>query len=458
VKKKRAILVIFLSCLLALAFLAFFGIRRTGIEALQSRVSQNLKNGASSGQVMSFLDVQQLEHTRLIKAEFTQLGGNQNVIEAIKRNTWIGLLQKESIRLVFVFNESHELVRFDLYPVYTGLEISEKQQLKLTGDGRQRLTNRYTQYEYADAYQLYHKGLYYFYESTPVATMKAREYFQQAIDKDPFYPQAYAGLAGTYVYLSELPPQEAMPKAKTAARKALELDGGLAETHVSMGWVSLYYDWDWVAAGKHFERAIALNPNSPLAHFEYANYLSALGRSNESITETQRGLDLDPVSPSLHSGLAFQLYASRRFDRAIEQYRKTLELDPSFPPARFGLGFAYAAKGMYRKALAEFEKLPLDQRDVCLAYVHARMGETGQALRILDELKTRSKQSYVPASAFAMIYLGLEDKDQAFTWLEKAYEERSFRFLASVKVDPLWDPLRSDPRFADLLCRLSLPQ
>ena len=451
-KKKRAILVIFLSCLLALAFLAFFGIRRTRIEALQSLVSQNLKNGASSGEVMSFLDVQHLEHTRLSKPEFTQLGGNQSVIAAIKRNTWIGLPQKESIHLVFVFNESHELVRFDLYPVYTG-----KRRPNLTGDEQQRLTNRSTKYAYAEAYQLYHRGLDYFYKSTPETTLKAREYFQQGIDKDPFYPQAYAGLAGTYVYFSELPPKEAMPKAKAAARKALELDDGLAETHVSMGWVSLYYDWDWVTAGKHFERAIALNPSSPLAHLEYANYLSALGRSNESLAETQRALDLDPVSPLFNSDFAWQLYASRRFDGAIELYRKTLEFDPSFPPARFGLGFAYAAKGMYRKALAEFEKLPPDQRDVRLAYVHARMGETSQALRILDELKARSKQSYVPASAFAMIYLGLEDKDQAFTWLEKAYEERSFRFLASVKVDPLWDSLRSDPRFADLLCRLSLP-
>jgi len=457
VKKKRAILVIFLSCLLALAFLAFFGIRRTGIEALQSLVSQNLKNDASSGQVMSFLDVQHIEHTRLSKPEFTQLGGNQNVIEAIKRNTWIGLPQKESIHIVFVFNESHELVRFDLYPVYTGLEISEKRRPKLAVDEMQRLANRYTEYEYAEAYQLYHRGLDYFYKSTPETTLKAREYSQQAIDKDPFYPQAYAGLAGTYVYANGLPPQEAMPKAKAAARKAWELDGGLAETHVSMGWVSLYYDWDWVTAGKHFERAIALNPNSPLAHFEYANYLSALGRSNESITE--RNAPWSSIrSPLFNSGFAWQLYTSRRFDRAIEHDRKTLEFYPSFPPARFGLGFAYAAKGMYRKALAEFEKLPPDQRDVCLAYVHARMGETSQALRILDELKARSKQSYVPASAFAMIYLGLEDKDQAFTWLEKAYEERSFRFLASVKVDPLWDPLRSDPRFADLLCRFSLPQ
>ena len=150
--KKRAILVIFLSCLLALAFLAFFGIRGTRIEALQSLVSQNLKNGASSGQVMSFLEVQHLEHTRLSKPEFTQLGGNQSVIEAIKRNTWIGLLQKESIHLVFVFNESHELVRFDLYPVYTG-----KRRPNLIGDEQQRLTNRYTAHEYAEAYQLYHR-------------------------------------------------------------------------------------------------------------------------------------------------------------------------------------------------------------------------------------------------------------------------------------------------------------
>jgi tetratricopeptide (TPR) repeat protein len=155
-------------------------------------------------------------------------------------------------------------------------------------------------------------------------------------------------------------------------------------------------------------------------------------------------------------GMALDLYFARRFDAAIEQARKTLEMDPSFSHARFGLGCAYAAKGMYRQALAEFEKLPDRRRDVYLAYAHARLGERSQALRLLDELKAPAKQTSVDAFSFAVIYLGLGDKDQAFALLEKAYQERSSSLL-DLKVDPLWDPLRSDPRFADLLRRVGLP-
>jgi serine/threonine protein kinase/Tfp pilus assembly protein PilF len=199
-------------------------------------------------------------------------------------------------------------------------EISEKLRVKLTGEEKQRLTKRYT--ENAEAYQLYLQGLYYFYKATYEATLKARDYFQQAIDKDPGYAQAYAGLAGTYVYISGLPPREAMPKAKAAAQKALELDDHLAEAHIAMGWVSAWYDWDWAAAGKHFERAIALNPAYPLAHFEYANYLSALGRLDEALAERKRTLDLDPVSPLFNSGMAYDLYIARRFDEAINQRRE----------------------------------------------------------------------------------------------------------------------------------------
>jgi TolB-like protein/Tfp pilus assembly protein PilF len=338
-------------------------------------------------------------------------------------------------------------------------EISEKLRLKLTGEENQRLTRRHT--ENAEAYQLYLKGLYYDNKATPEATLKAREYFQQAIDRDRSYAQAYAGLAGTYVYMSGLPPQEARPKAKAAAQKAVELDDHLAEAHVSTGWVSAWYDWDWAAAGKHFERAIELNPASPQAHLEYANYLSALGRLNESMTETKRALDLDPVSPLINFAMVGQLYLARRFDEAIEQARKTLDMDPSFTLTHLELGFAYAAKGMYREALAEFEKvpdLPDRRRDAYLAYVHARLGERSQALQMLDELKALSKQTSVLAFSFALIYLGLGEKDQTFAWLEKTYEERSSRMFLFLKVDPIWDPVRSDPRFADLLRRVGLPQ
>ena len=335
-------------------------------------------------------------------------------------------------------------------------EISEKLRLKLSGDEKQRVTKRQT--ENAEAYQVYLKGLYYFYKATPEATLKAREYFQQAIDRDPGYALAYAGLAGSYVYQSECPPREAMPKAQAAARRALELDDRLAEAHVSMALVNYRYEWDWEAAGKHFEQAIKLNPASPLVHLDYANYLGALGRSNEALEAYRKGAELDPVSPLITSGVAGVLYFTRRFDEAIEQARKALDIDPSLPPAIFVLGLAYAAKGMYREALAEFEKYPPGpRRDAYLAYLRARLGERNQALQMLDQLKGLSKERYVPAFSFAVIYLGLGEKDQAFAWLEKAYEDRSSLILF-LKGDPIWDPLRSDLRFADLLRRIGLPQ
>jgi TolB-like protein/Tfp pilus assembly protein PilF len=335
-------------------------------------------------------------------------------------------------------------------------EISEKLRLKLTGEEEQRLTKRYT--ENAEAYQLYLKGLYQLYKSTREGSLRAREYFQQAIDKDPGYALAYAGLAVIYVYQSDLPARVEMPKARAAAGKALELDDHLAEAHISMGLVNLWYDWDWAAAGKHFERALSLNPAYPLAHFEHGNYLAALGQPNEAVAEAKRTIELDPVTPLFSSGLAAQLYFARRFDESIEQDRKTLDMDPDYARSHFGLGVTYTAKGMYREALAEFEKQPGGWGKPLVAYTYARLGERAQAVRILEELKARSKQQSVSPFGFAIIYLGLGKKDQAFEWLEKSYQERELIFLSTLKLDPMWDPLRSDPRFADILRRIGPSQ
>jgi serine/threonine-protein kinase len=333
-------------------------------------------------------------------------------------------------------------------------EISQNLRLRLSREEKQRLTKRST--ENPEAYQLYLKGMYYFYKANQEASLKAREYFQQAIDKDPGYAQAYAGLAGTYVYWSQLPPRQAMPIAKAAARKALELDDSVAEAHVSMGLVNYRYDWDWVAAGKHFRRAITLNPASPHAHREYGHYLAVVGRSDQALAERKLALDLDPVSPITHAGLAsLELYA-RRFDEAIEQARKALELDPRLPTALGVISRAYAAKGMYREALAEAEKLPQGWKEPLLAYAYARLGERSEALRLLGELRAGSKERYVSPISFAVVYAGLGEKDQAFSWLEKAYEERAAN-LVILKMDVLWDPLRSDLRFADLLRRMGFP-
>ena len=341
-------------------------------------------------------------------------------------------------------------------------EISEKLQLQLTGDQKQRLTKRYT--EDAEAYRLYLKGRYHWNKRSADGFQKAVEYFRQALDKDPAYSLAYAGLADTYAYLPffhVVPPREAMPKAKTAAGKAVEIDDHLAEPHVSLGYVSFTYDGDWSAAGKHFEQALALNPPYTGAHTFYAFYLSSLGRSEEALAVAKRAVDRDPASPAVSHSLAVQLYLAKQFDQAIEQAHNTLEMDARFAISYQVLGEVYLSKGMYREALLALEQFSALSRSsatsrALLAYSHARLGEHSAALRIIEELTAASKHSLVPALLFALIYAALDDQDQAFSWLEKAYEERFYR-LAYLKVDALWDPLRSDSRFADLLRRVGIP-
>jgi TolB-like protein/DNA-binding winged helix-turn-helix (wHTH) protein/Tfp pilus assembly protein PilF len=340
--------------------------------------------------------------------------------------------------------------------------IVSEVRVKLTAQAQARLANMHP--INPEAYQLYLKGRYFWYKLTPEGMQKAIEYFQQALDKDPAYAPAYAGLADSYntlAFFTVFPPREVMPKAKAAAVKALELDANLAEAHVSLGWAGFTYDLDWPAAGKHLERAVVLNPAYPLAHSYYSLYLGALGRSEEGLTEAKRAVDLDPVSPAILHYVVVQLYLARRFDEAIEQCRKTLELDPSFTPAHGTLGHVYAAKGMYREALAEYEKYSAlsggtPGSSALVGYAHARLGQRSQAFRVLDQLGAASKQRYVPALSFATVYVGLGEKEQAFLWLEKAYEERT-NSLAYLKVTATWDPLRSDPRFADLVRRIGLP-
>ena len=315
-----------------------------------------------------------------------------------------------------------------------------------------------------EAYRLYLKGRYYWNKRSLEGFQKAIEYFQQATAKDPAYALAYVGLADTYTYFSffdVVPPREAMPKAKAAAARALEIDNRLGEAHVSLGYVSYMYDWDWPAAGKHFEQALTLNPAYSRAHTFYPFYLSSLGQSEEALAVAKHSLDLDPASPAVSHSLAVQLYLARQFDNAIDQAHKTLELDPNFAISYELLGEVYVSRGMYREGLSELEKYSALSRGramslALLGYAHARLGERSQALRMLEQLEATSKERYTPAFSFAVVYAGLGEKDQAFAWLEKAYGERTSR-LGYLKVEPLWDPLRPDPRFADLVRRIGLP-
>jgi len=341
-------------------------------------------------------------------------------------------------------------------------EITDKLRLRLKGEEEKRLARHFT--ENTEAYQLYLKGRYYWNKRTPDGIQKAIEYFQEAIEKDPSYALAYAGLADCYhVPTNPLPPREKMPLAKAAAMKALELDNTLVEAHTTLARVLYVYDWDWSAAEKEFKRAIELNPRYAPAHQWYGDYLNETGRHREADAEGKRAQELEPLSLITNFHVALAFYWARNYDQAIDQFQKTLELDPSFPPALVILPAAYEQKGMLEEAIAGFQRgitLTKGPEKILamagLGHVYAVSGRKTEARKILGELQRLSEHSYVPANDVALVYAGLGERDEAFAWLDKAYEEHSFN-MGHLTVEPRFDPLRSDLRFADLLRRIGLP-
>ena len=341
-------------------------------------------------------------------------------------------------------------------------EISEKLRLSLTGDERQRLSKRHTQN--AAAYQDYLKGRYYWNKRTAKTINKGIEYFEQAIEKDPSYPLAYAGLADSYNILGFYgfaTPGDTFPKAKAGALKALKIDEALPEAHASLAYANFYYDWDWSSAEREFKRSIELNPAYATARHFYANYLMAVGRHREALAELGKAQELDPLSMIINAAIAWAFYFARQYHRVIEQCRKTLEMDPNFVVARAWLGQTYLQIGAFHDAIIEFQKaIELSEGSpiyvAMLGHGHAVAGDVPEAQKLLDQLKKLSIGAYVPSYNIGEVYIGLGDTDKAFEWLQKAYEERS-RALVFLNVEPRLDPLRSDPRFEDLLCRMNFP-
>ena len=307
------------------------------------------------------------------------------------------------------------------------------------------------------------KGRYHWNKRTPEDSKKGVEYFRQAIAKDPNYALAYAGLADSYSayppYL--LPPRESCPQAKAAAEKALEIDDTLAEAHTALAQVLGNYVWDWPNAEREFKRAIELNPNSAMAHYFYAyTYLTSMGRLEEALTEMKRAQELDPLSLIINTNLGLTLIRLKRYDEAIVHLQKALELDPNFVLAHDRLSGAYAFTGRYEEAIAEAKeevKLGPTVGQGALAFAYACAGNRAEAMKLLKQLEQPPPGSYPVPTTIASVYAPLGDKDRAFEWLEKGYEERDM-FLAKIKVEPGFDSLRSDPRFADLVRRLGLPQ
>jgi TolB-like protein len=336
-------------------------------------------------------------------------------------------------------------------------KISEKLNLHLKRQEEKRLTKRYT--DNAEAYMLYLKGRYYWNKYKPEEMKQGMKFFWQAIDLDPTYALAYAGLADCYYRLSNLflPPREAMPKARAAAIKALEIDEGLAEAHASLGLVKLYYDWDFVEAGNEFRRAIELKPGSALSHQRYGLYLDNMGRSKESEQEYRQALELDPLSVHIATSLSGCFYFARDFERSIDESLKALALDSQFLPTRLIRGMAYEQLGKLPDAIAEFElaKAIADVPTVLgyLAHGLAKSGKRKEALKVLAEFEAHKDASYLSPYLIALVQIELGDKDLAFELLEKAYQERN-EWLGWLKIDPRLDSVRSDPRFQSLLRRV----
>jgi TolB-like protein/DNA-binding winged helix-turn-helix (wHTH) protein/Tfp pilus assembly protein PilF len=337
--------------------------------------------------------------------------------------------------------------------------------INLTPEEQQRLSS--TRPVSAEGYEDYLKGRYYWNKRSEEGLNKAIEYFQLATQKDPHSALAFAGLADCYSIIGSaivgtVPSQDVASKAKSAALKALELDETVAEAQTSLATVRFNYDWDWAGAATGFQRAIELNPNYGTAYQRYSLYLTAMGRTKESLVEMNRARDLDPLSISMNFSLGWRLYMARQYDQAIEQLRNTLEMDPNFALARMILGQAYEQKGSYQQAIVELEKATSVSHGSppmlgALGHAYGVAGKRAEALKFLSLLQEQSKKQYVSPFYIAIVYAGLHESGKALDLLEKSLQDRS-NAIIFIKVEPQLDSLRSTPRFQALLHRLALPE
>jgi serine/threonine protein kinase/Tfp pilus assembly protein PilF len=344
------------------------------------------------------------------------------------------------------------------------LAIVDKLKVKILGEEKTTMVKRYT--ENLDAYNFYLKGRYFWNKRTETDLKKAIEYFKQAIERDNRYAPAYAGIADSYNDLpdySSFPPNQAYPRAKEAALKALEIDNTLAEAHASLGLLKTEHEWDWSGAEKEFKRAIELNPACVTAHYWYGLLLSYMGRFDEAIREVRKALELDPLSVLIHKHMAQALFLAGKPDEAMDILRKGMEIEPNSIFLHAMIGLAYSQKSLYEEAIAEFQKEkeifinspPII--DTWIGATYAVMGRKDKAQEILHDLLTRSELEYIPPYGLASLYFTLGEKEEGFKWLEKAYEKKD-TWLRYIKVDPLerFCSISSDPRFKEFLKKMGL--
>jgi tetratricopeptide (TPR) repeat protein len=343
-------------------------------------------------------------------------------------------------------------------PTEIAQDVSQKLRLRLTGDEERQLSKRYTQSN--DAYQLHMLGRYWRRRFSQQGFNKSIAYLEQATKKDPTYAPAYAELGEVYRNLTWhglLPAKEGREKEEWATLKALQIDNTLAEAHVLMANLK-EIDLDWTGAEQEYRRALELDPNSVRAHETYAWNLEMVGRMDEALRHLRKAQELDPLSLDISWDIGVWFTFSRQPDRAIEQFQKAIAIDPNFGPAHAGIVNAYQAKGRHEEAIAELKKASTIQdrkNSAQLGYAYAVAGRTDETRKILADLSEVAKQRFVSPFDFALLYIGLGEKDQAFEFLNKTFDENPYR-IAFIKVNPRFDVLRSDARFSELLRRMKL--
>jgi len=432
-------------------------------EGITHRLSQlpSLKKVISSSSVRRYkgrevdarMVTQEVDVRAVVMGSMVQLGENIRIsVELVDGAT-------NSI----LWGDSYTRPRSAVYELeeYLSREIVDAVGIELTGEEEEQLTKRYT--ENSEAHEAYLKGRAELSRFTIEATRKAIQHLEEAIQKDPDYASAYVGLAQCYFWLGQplhaMPHREAMPKVEELVMKALELDNTLYDAHAWLGLLKHFYHWDWVGGEKELEMALELDPNSTEAHRAYAFFLSLMGRHDEGIAHTRRALQLDPLNLDLRTGLAEQFHRARRYDEGIEQCQAVLEINPNYQRAYYVISWMYQEQRQYKEAAAAYQKyLTLggaSQQEVAGLAEAAALGAEHYWRWRLDYWKERAKAEYVQSMEFAKIYAALGEKDQAFEWLDRAYEAREGT-LGSLKVNPKMDNLRSDPRFSDLLRRINL--
>ncbi|UCF79217.1 MAG: protein kinase [Candidatus Eiseniibacteriota bacterium] len=363
-----------------------------------------------------------------------------------------------------LWSEKYDREIEDIFSIQEGISLAivDALRLKVLGDERDRLLKRRT--ENPEAHNLYLKGRFFWNKRTEAEMRRSVEYFQKAVDIDPEFALAYAGMADAYVtmgfygYLSQ---DKVSTRAKDAVRTALELDSTLGEAHASLALIRTWIDWDCAGAEREFRRALELNPSGAEAHHQYSHLLAQLGRFDQAVPEMKHALELEPLSLNINACLGQVLVLARKYDEAIEQLQKTIEMNPEYYDGHGWLGFAYLLKGMYEQAADKFRESAafavIEARmAAALAYAYAVTDREDEARNILAELLDRSSDKKVDSYLIAIVHIGLGDLDRAIECLEKAHEERSHRLFTMVKVDPLLDPVRSNPRYKGLIEKIGL--